>query len=122
MACCRLSKARAAFALTNLVAVPISPVLMVKLRHQATAALNPCYQELNAALPNTTAGNCDETPMKEGANKALWTIATPLSTVFAIALTCTASVVEGLLGANDGGIVSSDRYARHNAYNKQRRI
>jgi transposase len=123
MACCRLSKSRAAFALMNLFGVPVSPALMVKLQRQATAALAPCYEELKAALPESIAANCDETPTKEGSNKAwIWVAATPLFTVFKIALTRAASVIEGLLGSTYRGVVSSDRYGGYHAYNRHRQI
>jgi transposase len=123
MACCRLSKSRAAFALMNLIGVPVSPALMVKLQQQATAALTPCYEELKAALPETTVVNCDETPTKEGSKKAwIWVVAAPIFTVFAIALTRAASVIENLLGATYRGVMSSDRYGGYNAYNRQRQL
>ena len=123
MACCRQSKSRTAFVLTHLFGVPASPAWVVKLQGHATAALEPCYAELQAALPATTAANCDETPTKQGPSKAwIWTVATPLFTVFAIALTRAASVIQGLLGPTYQGVVSSDRYGGYNAYDKRRQI
>jgi transposase len=107
----------------NLFGVPVSPAFMVKLQQQATAALTPCYEELNAALPDTTVVNCDETPTKEGSKKAwIWVAAAPLFTVFAIALTRAASVIENLLGTTYHGVMSSDRDAGDNAYNRQRQL
>lgn len=123
MACCRQSKSRAAFALTNLFGVPASPAWMVKLQRHATTALEPHYNELQQALPNTTTANCDETATKQGPHKAwIWTAATPLFTVFAIAQTRAGSVIEGLLGPKYGGVVSSDRYGGYNAYDRLRQI
>ena len=123
MACCRLSKSRAAFALTNLFGVPVSPALMVKLQNHATTALDPCYQELKSALPTTTVAHCDETPTKQGTQKAwIWVAATPLFTVFAIALTRAASAIQGLLGTKYRGIVISDRYGGYNIYDRRRQI
>lgn len=123
MACCRLSKSKAAFAMQTLFGVPVSPALMVKLQSHATAALGPCYQELKAALPATKIANCDETPTKQGSQKAwIWTAATPCFTVFVIALTRAASVIQGMLGTSYRGTIGTDRYGSYNAFNKNRQI
>jgi transposase len=99
MACCGLSKSRAAFTLATLFGVPVSPALTVKFQEHATAALAPCYEELKAALPERATANCDETPTKQGSNKAwIWVATTQVFTVFVIALTRAATVVQGLLG------------------------
>ena len=77
MALFRQSKSRAAHALTTCFGVPACSALMVKLQVRATEALTPCYEELNSALPRTQAANCDETPTRQGLQKAwLWTAAT----------------------------------------------
>lgn len=123
MASCRLSKANAAFALGSLFGVPASPGLMVKLQNHATAALSPCYDELKTALPGTTVANCDETATKQGPRKAwIWTVATPLFTVFLVALTRAGSVIQGLLGPRYRGVIGTDRYCGYNAYGHLRQI
>lgn len=120
MARCRQSKSLAAFALTHLFGVPASSAWMAILPQHVTAALEPCYAELQAELPITTAANCDETPTKPGSSNAwIWTAATPFFTVVAIALTCAANVIQGLPGPTYRGVVSSDRYG---GCNKLRQI
>lgn len=107
----------------TLFGVPGSPALMVKLQGHATAALGPCYQELKTALPATTIANWDETATKQGSQKAwIWTAATPLFTVFVIAPTRAASVIQSMLGTSYSGTIGTDRYGAYNAYNKNRQI
>ncbi len=123
MAYFRQSKSRAAAALETLFGVPASPALMVKLQNQATAALTPCYDELKAALPRARVVACDETAMKEGSQKTwLWVATATLFTVFQIAKSRAADVVQGLLGPKFRGTVSTDRYAGYNADNRCRQI
>lgn len=119
----RLSKSRTALALQTLFGVPCSAALAVKLQNHAQQALQPCYQELVAALPQADVANVDETALKQGPHKAwLWVAATALYTVFAIRLTRAASVAKELLGENFPGSVVSDRYAGYNTFNALRQI
>jgi transposase len=119
----RLSKRRTALALQTLFGVPCSAALIIKLQGHAQQALEPCYQELTAKLPQATVVNLDETALKQGANKAwLWVATTSIFTVFAIRLTRAASVATELLGKDFGGSIVSDRYAGYNAFNTRRQI
>ena len=119
----RLSKRRTALALQTLFGVPCSAALAVKLQGHVQQALQPCYQELTARLPQVEAVNLDETALKQGANKAwLWVATTSLFTVFVIRLTRAASVATELLGENFLGSIVSDRYAGYNAFNNRRQI
>ncbi|MBL8829323.1 MAG: hypothetical protein JNM18_20230 [Planctomycetaceae bacterium] len=49
---------------------PCSPVWVVKLQNQGTAALRPCYDELAAQLPTEEQLSIDETPTKQGPDSA----------------------------------------------------
>jgi transposase len=119
----RLSKSRTALALETLFGVPCCAGLTVKLQNRVQQALEPCYQELTAALPKADAVNIDETALKQGPDKAwMWVAATSLFTVFAIRLTRAASVAKELLGETFRGAVVSDRYAGYNAFNAWRQI
>lgn len=116
----RQSKSRAAHALTTCFGVPACPALMVKLQVHATEALAPCDEQLKSALPKTLAANCDETPTKQGPQKAwLWTAAAQLFTVFWISLTRAATAIEGVLGTDYRGVVSADRYGGYNRFQKR---
>ena len=66
MAFFRQSKRRTALFLGTICNVPCSTGLTVKLQNTASAALEPAYQELVAALPTQTAVNADESPTKQG--------------------------------------------------------
>jgi len=119
----RLSKSRTALALETLFGVPCCAALTVKLQGHAQQALEPCYQELIAALPQADVVHGDETALKQGPHKAwLWVAATAIYTVFAIRLTRAASVAKELLGENFRGALVSDRYAGYNAFNARRQI
>ena len=106
----RLSKSRTALAVQTLFGAPCCPALTVKLPGPARQALEPCYRELTAALPQADVVPADETVLKQGPHKAWrWVATTALDTVFAIRLMRAASVVKELLGENFRGAAVSDR-------------
>jgi transposase len=110
MGCFRLSKARTALFLSTILNQPCSTGWVVKLQHQATAALRPAYDELATALPREPTLAIDETPSKEGNAKTwLWTYVAPTFTVFALRPTREASGVTDLLGDDFQGVAHCDR-------------
>lgn len=110
MGCFRQSKRRVAMFLEQVLDQPCSPGWVVKLQNQATAALRPAYEELQARLPAQAYVSLDETPSKQGPMKAwLWTAVTGAFTVFALRATRGACVVAELLGDAYAGVVSCDR-------------
>jgi transposase len=110
MGCFRQSKRRVALFLTQVLNQPCSPGWVVKLQNQATAALRPCYEELAAELPEEKQLGIDETPTKQGPDKAwLWTAVATTFTVFALRTTRAATVLTELLGTAYGGVVNCDR-------------
>lgn len=110
MGCFRQSKRRVAMFLEQLLNQPCSPGWVVKLQHQATAALRPAYEQLAAQLPAQDRVSLDETPSKEGPTKTwLWTCVAKKFTVFALRATRGACVVAELLGETFKGIVTCDR-------------
>ena len=119
----RQSKSRTALALGSLFGVPCCPGWVVKQQQRATAALKPCYDEVQAALPRAAIVHCDETPFKQGTAKAwIWTMVAGTFTFFAIRLTRAAVVPLALLGQAFAGAVVSDRYAGYNAFNNRRQV
>jgi transposase len=110
MAFFRQSKRRTALFLETICNVPCSTGLTVKLQNTASAALEPAYQELLAALPTQSAVNADESPTKEGRLKAwTWVVAAAHFTVFAIRTSRKAKVIKELLTEAYAGVVTCDR-------------
>jgi transposase len=110
MGCFRQSKRRVALFLTEILHQPCSPGWVVKLQHQATAAVRPAYDELQKALPEQPVVGGDETPTRQGPAKAwLWTFVAPAFTVFTIRPTRAGTAVTDLLGADFPGVVVCDR-------------
>lgn len=110
MGCFRQSKRRVALFLEQVLNQPCSPGWVVKLQNQATAALQSTYNELAAQLPAQEQLGIDETPTKQGLDKAwLWTFVAATCTVFALRTTRAATVLGELLGMAYGGVVNCDR-------------
>ncbi len=110
MGCFRQSKRRVALFLEQVLNQPCSPGWVVKLQNQATGALRPCYEELVAQLPEEEQLGLDETPTKQGRDKAwLWTAVAATYTIFALRTTRAATVLTELLGTAYGGVVNCDR-------------
>ena len=110
MAYFRQSKRRTAMFLESLLNQPCCPSLTVKMQTLATAAVRPSYEELAAELPKQERLGGDESPTKEGKNKAwLWTVVAPKFTVFAMRRTREATVLDELLTDQFAGVVTCDR-------------
>jgi transposase len=110
MGCFRQSKRRVALFLEQVLNQPCSPGWVVKLQNQATAALRPCYEELAAQLPDQEQLGIDETPTRQGPDKAwLWTAVAANFTVFSLRTTRAATVLTELLGTDYRGVVNCDR-------------
>jgi transposase len=110
MGCFRQSKRRVALFLEVVLQQPCSPGWVVKLQNQATAALQPAYQELQDALPQQTVLGGDESPTKQGSVKAwLWAFVASNFTLFAIRPTRKADVLTELIGTPFDGVMICDR-------------
>ena len=110
MGCFRQSKRRVALFLDYVLNQPCSPGWVVKLQQQATAALTPAYQELVQQLPTEPVLGIDESPTKQGKDKAwLWTFVAATYTVFAVRTTRAATVLQELLTDVFNGVVNCDR-------------
>ena len=98
MGCFKQSKRRVALFLEQVLNQPCSPGWVVKLEHQATAALTPAYEELAAQLPAEPVLGIDESPTKEARLKSwLWTFVAGSYTLFALRTTRAATVLQDLL-------------------------
>jgi transposase len=110
MAYFRQSKRRTALFLEALLNQPCCASLTVKMQTQVTQALQPAYEELVAQLPSQPHLGMDESPTKEGPNKAwLWTAVARRMTVFAVRLSRAATLIEDWLGAAFDGVITCDR-------------
>ena len=110
LGCFRQSKRRVALFLEQVLNQPCSPGWVVKLQNQATTALRPAYDELAARLPAQEQLSIDETPTKQGPDKAwLWTCVAQQFTLFALRTTRAATVLTELLGTAYGGVVNCTR-------------
>lgn len=110
MGCYRQSKRRTALFLEQILGQPCSPGWVVKLQRQATAAVREAYEELATALPREPTLGIDESPTKEGLDKAwLWTYVARRFTLFAIRDSRAATGVSKWLDSQFAGVVCCDR-------------
>lgn len=110
MGCFKQSKRRVALFLSEVLNQPCSTGWVVKLQHQATAALAPAYEELAKHLPTEDVLGIDESPTKEGCVKSwLWTFVADQYTLFAHRTTRAATVLDELLTDAYSGVVNCDR-------------
>ena len=106
----RQSKRRAAFFLQDFLGMPCCPALTVKMQNQAAAALEQPYEELKKALADQPQLNMDESPTKQGNQKAwLWTAVAAKFAVFAIFSSRKADALPKLLGNLFSGVINCDR-------------
>jgi transposase len=106
----RQSKRRAAFFLQDFLGMPCCPALTVKMQNQVAAALEQPYEGLKQALANEKQLNMDESPTKQGNQKAwLWTAVAAKFAVFAIFSSRKATALPKLLGDAFTGVINCDR-------------
>jgi len=106
----RQSKRRAAFFLNDFLGMPCCPSLTVKMENQVAAALEQPYEELKKALGDQSQLNMDESPTKQGNQKAwLWTAVAAKFAVFAIFSSRKAEALPKLLGNLFSGVINCDR-------------
>ncbi|HEX5442917.1 MAG TPA: IS66 family transposase [Pirellulales bacterium] len=106
----RQSKRRAAFFLQDFLGMPCCPALTVKMQNQVAAALEQPYEELKQALAGEQQLNMDETPTKQGNQKAwLWTAVAAKIAVFAIFSSRKGTALPKLLGDSFTGVINCDR-------------
>lgn len=106
----RQSKRRAAFFLQDLLGVPCCPALAVKMQNQVAGALEGPYAELKDALAGQGNLSMDETPTRQGRDRAwLWAAVAELFVVFAIFSSRKATALPRLLGDAYGGVINCDR-------------
>ncbi|MGH6840301.1 MAG: IS66 family transposase [Methylocella sp.] len=106
----RQSKRRAAFFLQDFLGMPCCPSLTVKMQNHVAAALERPYEELKAALAGQKQLNMDESPTKQGNQKAwLWAAVAAKFAVFAIFSSRKGTALPKLLGNVFKGVINCDR-------------
>ncbi len=92
------------------------------MQQQVTQALRPPYDELVEQLPTQVQLGMDESPTKEGPNKAwLWTAVAGAFTVFGVRLSRAATLVEEWLGEAFDGVITCDRAKMYWAHGRLQR-
>lgn len=120
MAYFRQSRRRTSQFFETLLNIPCSDGLTVKHQDRVTESLAETYQELKASVPQQPAVHLDETGTKEAGRKGwVWVAASKLFTVFAVRLSRKKSVVRELLGEDYAGVLTTDRYAGYNGYDRR---
>jgi transposase len=119
----RLSRRRAADAMSELFGVEMSTGAVVGCQKIATAALERPYDEALKASQQAAVRNIDETGWKlKGTYACLWTVVTDMLTVFHIATSRGRAVAEKLLGKTRG-ILGTDRYVVYDYWpNRQKQV
>jgi transposase len=95
-----------------------------KLEQRTSEALAQAVAEARTYVQSQPAVHQDETGWKEGVQKAwLWVAATPLVTVFRVALHRSAEIAKQMLGEQFAGVLNSDRWSAYNWLdNRQRQL
>jgi len=120
--CYRISDREAPLLLNDLCGLPISVGSVVDLQQTVSAALAPVYTTIQTAVQQQAHVNMDETGWKEaGKRRWLWVVVSTLATLFHVAASRSGKVLTTLLGAEFGGLVSSDRLKSYQVLPPERR-
>jgi len=116
-----LSKRNAEELVESLFGVPVALGTISNLEREATAALEPAYQEARRAAADAPVKNVDETGWKQGGLKRwLWAAATGVATVFLIHPRRNLDALTHLLG-KISGILVSDRWVVYDDWPEEQR-
>ncbi len=108
----RLSKRETAQCLGDLFGADLAVGSISAVEQQVSAALEPVVAEARTAAQRAAVANLDETGWRQGRRRAwLWTMVTPLLTIFQIDRTRKGEVARSLLGPDWQGVVGSDRFS-----------
>jgi transposase len=96
----------------TLLDVPIALGSVDHLCQVPADALAHPIAEAMALHPQTDVGYADEAPWRQAGKCGwLWTVVTPLVTIFQVATARSSAIIKGLLGEDFAGVLVSDRYA-----------
>lgn len=104
------SKRQVAELMSEVYQVPMSPASVVAAQTRVSQAVQLAVTETHEAAKQELHKHADETPWKEGTKRGyLWTLVTPVATVFVIAMSRAGDVARALLGTS--GTLVTDRYS-----------
>src|SRR5215218_3242051 len=87
---------------------------------EASAALKPVYEEVQARVRQSEAAGVDETSWKLGGKKQwLWTAVVELATLFRVDPKRGSEALERFLGSRYAGVVNSDRWNAYRIYERR---
>lgn len=87
---------------------------------EASAALEPAYQEVRAAVLRSESAGVDETPWKLAGGKQWMWVATALrATLFHLGTGRGAEELRSFLGTSFGGVINSDRWCAYQIYERR---
>jgi transposase len=105
----RMSKRQIARFCRDVLGIPLATGEVCKIEQRVKHALRPAVQQARAYV-QAQHTNIDETPWRERARRRwLWTVVTPQVSIFQIAPSRGAPVLQGLVGQSYAGVVTSDR-------------
>jgi len=117
----RLSKRKIVSFCREVLGIGLAVGEVCKIEQRVKRALGHAVRQARAYI-RTHDTNIDETPWRECARRRwLWTAVTPLVSVFQIAPSRGAPVLQELVGTSYGGIITSDRAKVYDTHPLQRR-
>jgi transposase len=106
----------------TLLDVPISLGCVLALQQQMSDALAEPHRQLGEEVRSAPSKNVDETGWKQNGQKRwLWVAVTATSVFFLVHLRRGAEALKTLLGADVGGIITSDRWSAYHCVPTERR-
>ncbi len=117
----RMSKRKITSFCQNVLGISLAVGEVCKIEQTVKHALRPAVQQARAYVQSQDA-TVDEMPWKEQARRRwLWTVVTPQVSVFFIASSRGAPVLEELLGKQYPGVLTSDRAKAYDTHPLQQR-
>lgn len=110
-----LSKRTAAEVLDDLFAIQASPASICAMERTVSRAVAAPVEQAREAVRVQSVAHADETGWRESKKKAwLWVVVTAVATVFRIAPSRGAKVIQEMLGAHFAGRLVTDRWSAYN--------
>ena len=111
----RLSKRQVKRVLKTVFGIKMAVGSVVARQLEISASLSEAYETVQAHVHQAANRNIDETPWREGWQRAwLWSVTTPSATLFRVAAKRDAAVALELLGASTDQVSTSDRFTAYN--------
>jgi hypothetical protein len=117
----RLSKRQVQRVLKTLFGIKMAVGSVVARQQEISASLAEAYEMVQAYVQQAANRNIDETPWREGWQRAwLWSVTTSAATLFRVADKRDAAVAQALLGASTDQVSTSDRFTAYNWLDDER--